>query len=243
MNLLRSITGRLLVEGHRGAEALAVENSWAAIEAGYQAGADLLELDVHRTLDGILVLHNGYQLPDGRWIRQHPYQVIRDARPRGHALVVLDQALEWVRGKPIGLSLDIKNGFGFDPQVFVDALTRVEDLGVTEQVVFVSWDHVGLLSVKERNPSIATRLLIRGRPVEMVRVVQDAKADAINLDADMVTSGDIEVLHRASIAVTVAEMIDPKYARPFELGADVICCSNPADARAAIDQLMASSTS
>ena len=95
MELLRSVTGRILIEGHRGAEGIAVENSWQAIEAGYAAGADFLELDVQPTVDGNLVLFNSYQLPDGRWIRHLGAEQLRSVKPRGHSLVFLEQVLKW----------------------------------------------------------------------------------------------------------------------------------------------------
>src|SRR5438046_1566404 len=68
--LLRSQTGRVLVESHRGAEKLAPENSWTAIELGYKAGADYIEIDVQQTADDELVIYHNYCAPDGRMIRE-----------------------------------------------------------------------------------------------------------------------------------------------------------------------------
>ena len=39
IELLKSITGRVLVESHRGAEGLAPENSWTALKLGRDSGA------------------------------------------------------------------------------------------------------------------------------------------------------------------------------------------------------------
>ncbi len=50
---------RPLVIGHRGAAAVAPENTLAAFRAGLAAGADLVELDYHHTADGVpVVLHD-----------------------------------------------------------------------------------------------------------------------------------------------------------------------------------------
>ena len=49
--------------GHRGAAALARENTLPAIEAAAEAGADGVELDVLRGHDGSLVLAHGPELP------------------------------------------------------------------------------------------------------------------------------------------------------------------------------------
>jgi len=234
MELLRSVTGRILVEGHRGAEGSAVENSWQAIEAGYAAGADFLELDVQPAADGNLVLFNSYQLPDGRWIRHLDAEQLRSVKPRGHSLVFLKQVLEWAQDKRVGLSLDIKNGFGFDRQVFLDTLAYVERYDLLERVMLIGWDHAGLLLAKNKNPEITTRALIRGRPVDLVQVARAARADALNLDADMVSAPDVQALHDAGIALAMAEIINPDFSRPVRLGADLVCCKDPGAARAAL---------
>ena len=50
--------------GHRGAAALAPENSLAAIEAAAGVGVDAVEVDVLRRADGTLVLGHGPDVPD-----------------------------------------------------------------------------------------------------------------------------------------------------------------------------------
>jgi glycerophosphoryl diester phosphodiesterase len=47
-----------LVFAHRGGSALARENTLAAFDAGLASGADGLELDVHLSLDGVVVVHH-----------------------------------------------------------------------------------------------------------------------------------------------------------------------------------------
>ena len=47
-----------LVFAHRGGSALGPENTIAAFDAGMRAGADGLELDVHLSADGIVVVHH-----------------------------------------------------------------------------------------------------------------------------------------------------------------------------------------
>ncbi len=49
---------RPLVFAHRGGCALGPENTFAAFERGMAAGADGLELDVHLSADGIVVVHH-----------------------------------------------------------------------------------------------------------------------------------------------------------------------------------------
>lgn len=50
----------MLVIGHRGAAGLAPENTLEALQAGADAGADMLEFDVRLTRDGIIVLSHDF---------------------------------------------------------------------------------------------------------------------------------------------------------------------------------------
>jgi glycerophosphoryl diester phosphodiesterase len=49
---------RPLVFAHRGGCALGPENTYAAFERGTATGADGLEMDVHLSADGVLVVHH-----------------------------------------------------------------------------------------------------------------------------------------------------------------------------------------
>ena len=49
---------RPLVFAHRGGGALAPENTMAAFDNGLSLGADGLELDVHLSRDGVVVVHH-----------------------------------------------------------------------------------------------------------------------------------------------------------------------------------------
>jgi glycerophosphoryl diester phosphodiesterase len=231
MEILRSRSGKLLIEGHRAAEGIALENSWAAMIAGYEAGADLLEIDIHRAKDGSLVIYNGYSLPDGRWIRNLNRDDLQKIRIEGQELPFLDPVIEWVLSKDIGLSLDIKNGFGFDRQVFLDVLELLNRTNTVDKVILISWDHEGLRQIKSQNARIKTRLLLRGLPVDITGLIAKANADGLGLDLDMVTRPLIDQLHAAgtSVAVGMTHFLDIRLA--MEDGVDIIQVTNPGEAR------------
>jgi glycerophosphoryl diester phosphodiesterase len=87
MELLRGERDLVRV-GHRGAAALAPENTLAAIEAAAAQGVDVVEVDVLRGRDGGLVLAHGPEIP-------------ADAPP-------LDDALALVARLGLGVQLDVK---------------------------------------------------------------------------------------------------------------------------------------
>lgn len=52
----------MLIIGHRGAKGLSPENSLESLQAGYDAGADILEFDVRHTKDDIVVVIHDFHL-------------------------------------------------------------------------------------------------------------------------------------------------------------------------------------
>ena len=97
VNLHRA--GRPLVIGHRGAAALAPENTLESLAAAVDAGVDLVEFDVGASLT---LGHSEREIPE-------------DA-------ISLDDALEFLAARGVGAHVDVKH-VGIEPQV-VDAIRR-----------------------------------------------------------------------------------------------------------------------
>src|SRR5512143_570966 len=132
LELLKSRTGRTLIESHRGIEGPVPENSWPALSLGHQSGADLIEVDVQASSDGVSFLRHNYQLPDGRWCRQLPWSELSKVRIEGEALPLLEDVLAWARDEGVILSLDIKSMFhpgGSLPAYVIGAMERTASLG------------------------------------------------------------------------------------------------------------------
>ena len=225
--LLRSQTGRVLVESHRGADKLAPENSWTAIELAYQAGADFIEIDVQLTADGELVIYHHYRGPDGRLIRDMRRNALALVCAGENHLVGLDDIFEWAAHNDAKFTLDLKNGFDFDRTVFERARELVEHYGFVERAQFTGWDHAALRALKETNPGLTTRVLLRGRPVQLLATVRASLADAVSLSYDLVSDSDVAELHAAGIAVVVADLFEPDFARVAALGADAVSWGDP----------------
>jgi glycerophosphoryl diester phosphodiesterase len=85
LDLRRGDRGRPLVIGHRGAKAVAPENTLASLRAAVEAGVDLVEFDV---APGLRLAHD-------------PASVALDA-------LSLDEALAFVRAAGVGAHLDLK---------------------------------------------------------------------------------------------------------------------------------------
>ncbi|MCW2963725.1 MAG: glycerophosphoryl diester phosphodiesterase [Actinomycetia bacterium] len=96
---LRKTDGRPLVIGHRGAAAVAPENTLAALEAAVAARVDLVEFDIS---PGLRLGHSLDELP--------------------HDSISLDEAFEYLKAHDVGVHLDVKLP-GYEEQV-LEAIER-----------------------------------------------------------------------------------------------------------------------
>ena len=111
LELLKSKTGRILIESHRGVEGDVPENSWSAIKMGYEQGADLIEVDLQMSQDNIPFLRHNYQLPDGRWCGETPWKAMEGVLIDNEPLPKLEDVLAWACDVDVILSLDMKTTF------------------------------------------------------------------------------------------------------------------------------------
>ena len=86
---------RPLVLGHRGASAVAPENTVAAFSRARELGADGVELDVRRSADGVLMVHHDAEIEGLGALGAHTFAEVRDTQP---TVPTLEEALDACRG-------------------------------------------------------------------------------------------------------------------------------------------------
>jgi glycerophosphoryl diester phosphodiesterase len=214
--------------GHRGAAALAPENSLAAVEAAVEHGVDAVELDVVRGPDGRLVLAHGPAVPP-------------DAPS-------LDEGLALAARLGVGVQMDVKEP-GVEEGV-VDALRRSGLLdrsfvssfsfrtlrafaalepGLPRSLTYPE-DRLGLTGSRALGYAVkpalaALRALL---PVRLPRFMRAAGASAVTLNWGVVTPRAIEICHRAGVAVYVWTVNEPGLAKTLvESGVDGIITDDP----------------
>jgi len=227
LELLRG--GRDVVRvGHRGAAALAPENSLAAIETAAVHGMDVVEVDVNRRADGVLVLAHGPVLA-------------RDAP-------ALEEGLELAGQHGLAVQLDIKlpgaereiaaalRRHDLLERAFVSsfALATLEAFAREEPMLPRSYtypdDRYGLSGVAALRPALRAGLaaLRAALPRRLPAWLRSVEAVAATLNWTVVSPAAVDACHALGAAVYVWTVNDPDVVRTLlETGIDGIITDDP----------------
>lgn len=148
-----------LVIAHRGASAYAPENTMPAFALALQQGADMIELDVQRSADGVLVVFHDETTE--RWDgRKRPVTALSmaelQALPIGDArIATLAEVCAFAREHALRLNVELK-GLGIGAQVA--QLLRAER--VEELTLISSFSPVALGEIAAASPQLARGYLM-----------------------------------------------------------------------------------
>ncbi len=231
--------GHPYVVGHRGAMGHAPENTLASFRKGTELGALLLELDVHVSADGrLVVIHdetvdrttNGSgrvsdltadeigRLDAGSWFSPDF---------AGEQIPMLDDVLEWAQGRA-GLVIELKLGPVWYPGIEEVLVTTLRRRHAAAEVLVISFDHFAVRRVKQLDSAIRTAIMYGGRPVDPVSMATAAGADAVRPGHDTLTAEDVAACHTAGLAVipwTVNDEVSMR--RMVEVGVDGMSSNYP----------------
>lgn len=231
LELLKSKTGRTLIESHRGIEADVPENSWPAVRLGHQLGADLLELDVQMSCDCAPFLRHNYQLPDGRWCGQLPWRELKEVKVDGEPLPLLEEVLAWARDAGVILSLDVKTFFSPAGELTQAIIRSLERTNMKEKVVLLFIDHQELFQAKRSHPELTVRAAMTGRLVNYPEYLRKINADGIGLSYGMFHPVDVEQIHSVGAFVSLSGVWNPDGNVFRTLDIDIFSHRDPVEAR------------
>ncbi|HLO18546.1 MAG TPA: glycerophosphodiester phosphodiesterase [Anaerolineales bacterium] len=231
LELLKSRTGRTLIESHRGIEANVPENSWPAIKLGHQLGADLIEVDVQMSRDCVPFLRHNYQLPDGRWCGQVLWNELKELKIGGEPLPLLEDVLDWACKAGAILSLDIKTFFSPEGSLTREVLRVLERTNTKDKVLLLFFDHQELLRIKLVYPELTVRALVIGRLANYPEYLQKIKADCISVSYGAFHPVDIEQIHSAGVSVSLNGLWNPNSDLFQTSDIDIFSHGNPVEAK------------
>ncbi len=163
-----SETPDFLVIAHRAGALHAPENTLLALERAIDGGADMAEIDVQRTKDGVVVVNHDADLMrvarDPRTIAGTNYAAfagVRQGQDDGspadeRRLARLDEFLDRSRGR-INLAIELKY-YDWDPLLATQVLSEIRAKGL-EQVMIISLSLQAIEQVRSLAPEMATGYL------------------------------------------------------------------------------------
>jgi glycerophosphoryl diester phosphodiesterase len=231
LELLKSKTGRTLIESHRGVEGDVPENSWSAIQLGHQLGADLIEVDVQLSRDGVAFLRHNYQLPDGRWGHELSWNELKELKIEGEPLPKLEDVLVWARDADAYLSLDMKTFFKPEGNLTKEVVHLLERINMKNNVLLLFFDHQELLRTKLAHPDLVVRALLTGRIVGIAEYLQKIKADCLSVSYGLFCPEDIEQIHSIGAALVLVGYWNQNNELFQQYDIDVLSVGNPVEGK------------
>jgi len=166
---------------HRGASYLAPENTLAAFRKAMEIGADGVEMDVQKTLDGGLVIHHDYIIDLHTDISGRIYDMTegelkdldfgswKDIAYKDEKIATLAEALALCRSmEGCAVQLEMKSTMDNDPAFVSGVVDAIRAADIADRLVLISFNHDLLRQAKALMPELRVGVLLYGAFESMV---------------------------------------------------------------------------
>lgn len=189
---MEGCTNMALVIAHRGASGYAPENTMPAFEKSLELGAEGIELDVHESKDGEIVVvhdHTIQRTSNGKGrvkdltldeIRKFDFGSWFDKSFKGVTIPTLRDVLELLRDWNGLLNIEIKSGPILYPGIEKKLIDMIKEYNFGDKVIFSSFNHYSLQDIKAIDSSMEIGLLYSGALVEPWNYAKTLGAEALH---------------------------------------------------------------
>ncbi|MGL4772729.1 MAG: glycerophosphodiester phosphodiesterase [Clostridium sp.] len=209
---------------HRGASGYYPENTILAIKEGIKCGATGLEIDVHKTKDGeIVVIHDEdvkRTFHGNGLIRNYTLSELKsleNKNPRFNDfecnIPTLEEVILLIKDREILLNIELKTDEIHYEGIEDDVIKIIKRHGIEERVILSSFNHESIKISKEIYRNIKTGALYHYEIENVIEYAKELGADAIHPSGTLVTKELIEEAHKNNLMVniyTVNEIKDMK---------------------------------
>ncbi len=222
---MREILGGFFFVAHRGASGSYPENTMLSFSKAVEYGADVVELDVRVSRDGVpIVFHDNtldrlVGLP-GK-IGDYDYKDIKTFRVGGEPIPSLEEALDYLVDH-VGVFIEVKE------DVAIQAVTNIIiDNGYEENVAVISFSENPLVYIHNIAPNIVTGYIYM-KPGDGIVKAKKIGADLVLPYYRLASAKAIAFAHRLGLKVVVWVINDTDMALEYHRrGADGIATDYP----------------
>jgi len=217
---------------HRGASRERPENTLAAFTRAAEVGADAIELDIHLTLDGILVVHHDAIPHDPpradlgeRAISTMTFEELAAFRVGGEPIPRLADVFARVGGQLV-VNCELKGAGTAAPTLALIATTGA-------RAAVHAFDHRQLALARNLAPVVPRGVLETSYHIDPTASMASVDARDLWQYWEMLDEALVSAVHARGGRVVAWTVDDPaEMARLAALGVDALCTNDPALARA-----------
>ena len=206
---------KMLIWAHRGASAYAPENTITAFEKAIHMKADGIELDVHLSRDGELMVCHDEKIDrcssgtgevcamSVSQLKQYDYS-FKFRRFRGETIPTLREVLELVAPSGLLLNIELKTNVNPYPGIEEKCLALVDEYGMSDRVMYSSFNSDSLGRMHALSPGTKLGLLYKKHTKGTLLRAKQAGATALHPEFHLCYQDKyVENMHSKGYALNV----------------------------------------
>jgi len=144
---------------HRGASDAFAENTMPAFEEAIKQGAEGIELDIHKTKDGKIIVTHDENLVRvtgvDQKIAESNYSEIKNLNAAAFRendqpthIPLLEEVLDLIKNTDLELNIELKNAIVIYPELEEDVIALVNKYNLENRVIYSSFNHYSIMKLK-----------------------------------------------------------------------------------------------
>ncbi len=262
---MQAFAQKPLIIAHRGASALAPENTLAAFQRAIDDGADGIEFDVRLTKDGVpVVFHDStlnrlsqiegrvsnftaeelQNLDVGSWFNEKNPNIF-NAKFAAEIVPTLTQLFDFLHGYQGLIYLELKGKDEDMPKLAEIVCRLIRHTNLLPNIIIKSFNLEGIAAAKQILPEVRTAALFAPKILTFLRkkkwllkMAQNYQADEISIHYSMAAEKFVRRAANKDFSVVIWTTDNPAWVRrAFDSGISAIITNNPAHFLAVRDEL------